>query len=68
MIGRLKRNQKYFINFIDARQAIYTWYSGLGVFIKKHEDNFGERETHYLFRLPDGNKCVFPRSSVIAHL
>lgn len=68
MTGRLKKKRSYLINFMDTRSAQYTWYSGPGIFLKKHYDDFGENEPHYEFLLPDGNECVFPRSSVVGEL
>lgn len=44
----------------------YTRYSGPGVFIREFDDDFGTDEQHYVFRLPDGNECVFPKSSILA--
>ncbi len=68
MKGRLVKNARYLINFIDDRQLSCTWYSGPGTFVRKWNDDFEEKEPHYLFHLPNGDDCVFPKSSVIARL
>lgn len=62
---RLKKGKKYLINFVDPRQANYTWYTGIGVFLTKSADDFGDNELHYMFKLPNGEEGVFPKSSVV---
>lgn len=62
---RFKKGREYLILFMDPRQDQYTWYQGPGVYVRKHHDDFGEKEPHYVFLLPDESKCVFPLSAVI---
>jgi hypothetical protein len=65
---KLKIGNNYFISFMDSRSPDYTWYSGTGVLLGKHDDDFGEKEHHYIFRLPNGDECIFPKSSVIRRI
>lgn len=69
MKGRMVKGRNYLLNFTDQRQAPYTWYSGTGIFLRLYKEKFpGENEVLYVFCLPDGEKCTFPKSSVIQEI
>lgn len=66
---RLKKGVTYFISFMDPKQPDYSWYSGPGVFVRIHDEDFGDGEQHYEFRLPGKKElCFFPRSSVVSRV
>ncbi len=74
MTMNLTVGKTYQIEFHDPRQDAYTWYSGEGIYVGKHDDDFGEGEQHHEFTIDaedgeivgdfDNDNVIFPESAI----
>lgn len=61
---KLSVGSQYQIAFMDPNQPDYTWFSGVGTFVRESAEYFGTGEQHFIFSADGDEECCFPESSI----